>query len=790
MILNVKALEKALQHLDLSDDVMAMLKDVLEKTADGNSVDLQSFLNQLPMDVIAQIQSLIEPAAGEEPQHDLHGRMQDAESFQMHNSDITTGDPDHSETDMMTGLKLTMAGPLDDTSLPQEETDDEDDSGFSGESMMMLSKNQALFSQIFGDNPDTLFNFEYRSITAEGNNQINPYAGSTGSSFMSVSHYQYQDGMGMPNDLDRPNVREISNEIFAQSGDIFNQYGASNFLWVWGQFLDHDINLTREGHGETYAINIPTGDPFFDPFGTGTQTMSFTRSGYMDGTGDNIDDPRLQMNDITAFIDASNIYGSTADVLAQIRGDGGTLLMSAGDLLPTIIGDHGAEFQSGDVRVNENVGLTSMHTIFAREHNYWVKWIAGQNPDYTDEQLFQAAKSIVEAEIQHITYDEFLPTLLGDHAISDYSGYNATIDPQIATEFATAAFRVGHTMLSSDIFRLQENGDESAFGHLTLQGAFFRPDIIMSQGGIDEILRGLGSSYSQAIDASVIDDVRNFLFGPPGAGGFDLVSLNIQRGRDHGIPDFNSVREAYGLDPLDDFSDLTTDGTLITKLTALYGDIDHLDLWVGGLIENPFGDAMVGETFYTIISDQFTRLRDGDRFWYEERFNGDFLDLIQNTSLSDILLRNTDIDYLQNDIFTAQIRLGGDENDNIINGTDQGDLLIGFGGDDILNGGEGQDTLYGGEGNDIFAFDTIVGGMDTIRDFDTAHDKIDVSDLLHLFDPLVDSISDFLGFTQQSDDTVISIDQDGSGNLFTFENFVSVENVNADDALNFIIYNS
>ncbi|MEZ5903352.1 MAG: peroxidase family protein [Alphaproteobacteria bacterium] len=705
----------------------------------------------------------------------------------MHHTDIKTGKEKDFEQGLMVGGKLSKSEPLKNFHFKNgmfahdliHETDE-----FSS---FTLRKNQDIFTKIFEGKKHDSFDFEFRDITGFGNNKHTPESGMAGSPFMSISHYQYQDGMAMPNDAVRPNVRDISNQIFDQDGDMPNPYGTSNFLWVWGQFLDHDIDLTREGHGESYAIQIPTGDPYFDPLFSGTQTMSFTRSGYMEGTGESVDTPRLQMNDITSFIDASNIYGSNPEITTQLKGDGGKLIMSAGELLPLYSGTHGMEFISGDVRVNENVALTSMHTIFSREHNYLVDWLVQQNLGYSDDQLFEIAKSIVEAEIQHITYDEFLPKLLGDNAISAYHGYNAEIDPQIATEFATAAFRVGHTMLSSDIFRLQENGEDSVYGNLTLQNAFFRPDIIMTQGGIDEILRGLGASYSQTIDASVIDDVRNFLFGPPGSGGFDLVSLNIQRGRDHGIPDFNSVRESYGLDPLNGFEDLTSDNNLITKLTALYGDISHLDLWVGGLLENPFGDAMVGETFYTILVDQFTRLRDGDRFWYEDRFDDNILNLIQSTSLSDIILRNTDIDYLQKDVFSSQNRLGGDDNDNVLNGTEQGDLLIGFDGDDRLNGSAGQDTLYGGAGNDTFVFDTIEGGMDIIRDFDIHHDFIDIHNLLDQFDPLVDLLKDFVGFNQQDQDLVISVDQDGKGNQYAFENFVTLEDVSTTNPLSFVI---
>lgn len=572
--------------------------------------------------------------------------------------------------------------------------------------------------------------FEARNIDGSNNNQEHTEYGTTGSAFMTISGYEYDDGISTPNDDDRPSARDISNEIFAQSGNVFSNYGLSNYFWMWGQFLDHDINLTQEGHDESYNIAVPTGDIYFDPYGTGTQEINLTRSGYAEGTGTGEGNPRLQVNEITAFIDASNVYGSTEEQQAALRGEGGKLLMSEGDLLPLTQSDQGTTFLAGDVRANENVGLTSMHTVFAREHNSWVDKLAEQHPEYSDEELYQHAKAIVEAEIQHITYDEFLPLLLGDNAIDEYCGYNPDINPQIATEFATAAFRIGHTMLSSDIYRMQENGDESDYANLSLRDAFFRPDIIMAQGGIDEILRGTASSYSQDIDCFVIDDVRNFLFGPPGAGGFDLVSLNIQRGRDHGLPDFNTVREAYGLDPVDNFYDLVQDQDLADRLELLYGDISNLDLWVGGLLELPYGDGVAGETFHTIIADQFTRLRDGDRFWYEDRLDDDLLDIIQNTSLSDIIMRNTDIDCLQDDIFNMKNRMGGDDGHNTLTGTSEADLIIGFDGHDTIYGGGGEDVLYGGDGCDVFVYDCNSSGADVIRDFKVGEDYLDISDII------------------------------------------------------------
>jgi hypothetical protein len=649
--------------------------------------------------------------------------------------------------------------------------------------MMMSGSNDNASPQSGDDDIDF---FEVRQINGSGNNLQHTNYGMTGASFLILSEYNYADGFSTPNDIGRPNVRDISNVLASQSGDIFNHSEMSNLLWVWGQFLDHDINLTREGH-EDYAIEVPTGDPYFDPYYTGTQTIGFTRSGYADGTGTGPGNPRLQVNEITAFIDASNVYGSTDEVAAQLRGDDGKLLMSAQDLLPLTNGDHGPEFQAGDVRANENVALTSMHTIFVREHNYWVDQLKIKYPDYDDEQLYQHAKAIVEAEIQHITYDEFLPHLLGENALTDYQGYDATINPQIATEFATAAFRVGHTMLSSNIYRMTEDGSESDYGHLTLQGAFFRPDIIMTQGGIDEIVRGISSSYSQHIDYQIIDDVRNFLFGPPGAGGFDLVSLNIQRGRDHGLADFNTVREAYGLDPIADFFELTGDAHLASKLETLYGDISHLDLWIGGLLEVAHDGALVGETFYTIIADQFTRLRDGDRFWYENRLDEEWIDIIQDTSLSDIMMRNTDIDHMQEDVFLMKKRIGGDDGDNTLHGTASGDLIIGFDGDDIIAGYGGNDVLYGGAGSDTFLFDLLWNGLDIVRDFNVNEDFIDISALIQGYDPLTDLIENFVYTNQTNEGMEVGfIEQTGCGGQMT-NVLVMLENVQATDPYQFII---
>jgi hypothetical protein len=363
------------------------------------------------------------------------------------------------------------------------------------------------------------------------------------------------------------------------------------------------------------------------------------------------------------------VYGSDAARNSFLRtGTGGLLKTSAGDLLPfndgtqDNIGPGGAPdtgaglFVAGDLRANEQIGLTSMHTLFVREHNRIAGQVALDNPGFNDDQIFQLTRKIVGAEIQAITYNEWLPTLLGPSAIAPYTGYDSTVDPRISNEFAAAAFRVGHTLLQSDILRLDENGNPIAQGNLTLAEAFFRPDRLIDEGGIDPILRGLNAARAQEFDAKVIEDVRSFLFGPPGAGGLDLVSLNIQRGRDHGLADYNSIRAELGLGAVTDFSEISSDTTTAAALRAVYGDVDEIDPWVGMLAEDHFGDANVGETIFFILSNQFAALRDGDRFFYQnDPALAGYLPQIEGTTLADIILRNTGIQNIAGNVFLAPV---------------------------------------------------------------------------------------------------------------------------------------
>jgi hypothetical protein len=334
-------------------------------------------------------------------------------------------------------------------------------------------------------------------------------------------------------------------------------------------------------------------------------------------------------------------------------------------------------FMAGDVRANENIELTAMHTLFLREHNRIASQVANAFPFLSDEAVFQYARATVIGEIQSITFNEFLPALLGSHVIPAYAGYDPTINTGIATEFSTGGFRLGHSLLAPDVQFLNPDGT-TKYPVVSLANSFFNPPVLAANGA-DPILKYLASDNAQEIDNKIVPELQNFLFGPPGAGGFDLASLNIQRGRDHGLSDYNTTRAAYGLPRVSSFAQITSNPLLQAKLQQLYGNVNNIDLWVGMLAEDHVRGGSVGPLVQRIVAKQFENLRDGDRLWFENQYSGTTLNTLENTTLQDIIQRNTVDDDLQNNVFFFRVSISGTVyNDANHNGRqDQGEQGLG-----------------------------------------------------------------------------------------------------------------
>jgi hypothetical protein len=554
----------------------------------------------------------------------------------------------------------------------------------------------------------------YYSIDGSGNNLSDPsryYWGSVGQDLLRVAPAQYGDGISSMAGADRPSARLVSTTVATDptDGNLPNNRFMSDWVYAWGQFIDHDIDLTTNGTGtqlDPANIPVPAGDPYFDPNNTGTQVIDFNRSEYDSNTGTSTSNPRQQPNNITAFIDGSMIYGSDPVRASDLRAGYGGRLLTRGDQtlvasdynlmpyntfgLPNANDAHLVPddqlFLAGDVRANENIELTAVHTLFLREHNRIAGIIAASDfagQDLTnpaiDEQIYQQTRAIVIGEVQSITYNEFLPALLGTGVIPAYSGYNPTINPDIATEFSTAGYRMGHSLLAPDVQFL--NPDATTQNPpVSLANSFFNPPTFLANGGADPILKYLSTDNAQEIDNKLVPELQNFLFGPPGSGGFDLASLNIQRGRDHGLADYNTTRAAYGLPRVKNFGQITSNQDLQEKLKSLYGSVDNIDLWVGALAEDHVAGGSVGPLVQKIVATQFENLRDGDRLWFENLYAGDptALSAFENVTLAQVIDKNTVNSDLQSDVFFFKMQITGrvfnDANGNGVQDAGEGGL--------------------------------------------------------------------------------------------------------------------
>ncbi len=442
---------------------------------------------------------------------------------------------------------------------------------------------------------------------------------------------------------------------------------------------DGSFSLTVPNAGYTDAFNIPVpqGDPAFDPTGTGTQVIPLARDRFDPLTGTDAANPRRVPNVVSSFIDASMVYGSDPQRAAALRTFDGTgkLKTSAGGLLPfnnaasfpngPVNNDNNGVmsptqlFVTGDVRANENVGLATLHTLFVREHNRLAGQIKQANPGLGDEDIYQQARRIVAAEIQHITYSEYLPLLLGPDGLNPYASYDPAVDPTPGVLFTTAAFRFAHSQTPQTMVLLGADGNPLAGGSLSLLDGSFNSQPVI-QSGIDPVLRTLAAQAVPPVAAFEVDGARNLLFGPPGAGGLDLVSVDIQRGRDLGLPSYNQARKDFGLAPVTGFAQITANSAVQVELQAAYGSVDKIDALVGMVAEDHVSGAMVGPLLFNVIKDQFQRLRDGDRFWYEHgQFTPSELVQIRGTTLADIIERNTGVTNLQANVFTTKTAPAG-----------------------------------------------------------------------------------------------------------------------------------
>ncbi|KAL3886205.1 hypothetical protein ACJMK2_026214 [Sinanodonta woodiana] len=481
-----------------------------------------------------------------------------------------------------------------------------------------------------------------------------------------------------------PLARTISSQFHVESvlGDLM--LDLSHMAMEFGQFLSHDIqrnalsadniigydgsriDCCQTNRGDPcFLIKIPSDDPYYSQFNR--ICMNFVRA----VATPNLDcsmGQRQQLNQNTHYIDGSQIYGSDVATSKSLRTFVGGKLQTGADpnipnLLPKDINndancqlplaDSNVKcFLAGDVRVNQHPGLISLHTIFMREHNKIAAGLSALNNGWSDQIIYDEARKIVGAILQHITYKEFLQAILGDTIMTSYglkpftrgyfNGYDSSVNPAIKNEFSTAAFRFGHSMVHDS---LKYSGTSHLF-----KDVFLKPDLVYDiSGGVDTIVEGLTDSYSQKVDELFSHQLTHHLFEQqPGSGG-DLAAFNIQRGRDHGIPPYLLLKTLCNV------GDTVHNPAVWDALSTLYQSQFDIDLFSGGVSENPVDGGNIGPTFACIIAKQFQSLKKGDRYYYERSGNQAFspaqLDEIRKTTLSKVICRNTGITSIPSNAF-------------------------------------------------------------------------------------------------------------------------------------------
>lgn len=602
-----------------------------------------------------------------------------------------------------------------------------------------------------------------RTLDGRGTNERDPALGQAGTPYLRLAPVGYADGVGAM--ATGPSARYISNRIFADGGqNVFSERDLSQWVWIWGQFLDHDVGLRDETPGEAAPIPFDPKDPL-ERFRSDEGAIDFTRTPAAPGTGSGTA-PRAQINQISAYVDASTVYGLSPTRLDWLREgpvDGDPTNNKARLLLPdgflprpaargnaisAPLMDLDGQLRAhpeqariaGDVRANENMPLTLAQTLFAREHNRIVDALPAS---LGEEQKFQIARKVVGAEIQFITYAEFLPAV--GVRLPRYTGYDPSVNPSLSNEFAAVGYRV-HSMVHGIVnpsfrqgeytaaqiaaFRRQGIGITSGNGVSTLNiplTAMLGNPSLLGSVGVAKLSTEFAAGHQYRNEEQFDETLRSVLFkaprpglqNPPRCGDpviltgcftavQDLAAVDVQRGRDHGMPSYNEMRRAFGLSPATSFPQITgerteafpddpritasdpiddpqildfvelrkIDGTAIdrndrtaileqavqgtrrttvaARLKAIYGTVDKVDAFVGMVSEPHLQGSDLGALQSRIWADQFRRLRDGDRFFFgndpdlatiESRYGIGY-----KRSLADVI-RSNSVARVQDDVF-------------------------------------------------------------------------------------------------------------------------------------------
>ena len=273
------------------------------------------------------------------------------------------------------------------------------------------------------------------------------------------------------------------------------------------------------------------------------------------------------------------------------------------------------EFLAGDVRASEHALLSTMHTLFLREHNKIANELHEMVSTWSDDQLFWKAKQIVVAKYQRVLYEEALPALFGEEAFNTYlvNSNSATRGTGlgITSEFSNAAFRYGHSMVTNNI------------GKFPLTKLFFNASFV-EETGLETLITETQKTVAQKVDLKIVDGLHNILFGNFGE---DLVTRNLYTGRNFQVGTYQVLSNCYGF-------------------PATTNTVENADPLRGLLSEPVMEGSSLTRGIATIVGEQLHRTFNNDPNMYfhiESEIGSHFYNQIKTTTLRDIVVRNTDL---------------------------------------------------------------------------------------------------------------------------------------------------
>ncbi|KAK7492719.1 hypothetical protein BaRGS_00016024, partial [Batillaria attramentaria] len=494
------------------------------------------------------------------------------------------------------------------------------------------------------------------------NNLFTTHLGSAGRPIARNVTSSYLDETYMPSGWNRPNARELSNELFAGPHNIQNANNKTAIFAFFGQVVQRELTSTDDTTCpvEILEVDVPAGDAYFDPDSRGDRRMPYERRAYDKNTGQSPNNPRRQLNKASSYIDASFVYGNSAVRTSYLRSrepDEKGKLACQPDTWGTfpLLNDVRLPYYAyptsdgkilnpeklwrlGDTHAFENPWLLSLNLLFYRYHNYVADNLNKNHPDWPGDKIFEKARRWVISVLQKITLYDWLP-LLTNVDIVPYSGYKSHISSEVTDLFDAAAINYILTLIPAAVNQLDQRECESMSRYRLCNTYWHSKDIVArTKHGTSEILLGMTAQPAEADDMVIVEDIR---------------MLTIMKGRDYGLPDYNTARKEMGLEPIGDFDEFylmnpelnTTDR--VEKMRLLHhGDVSKIDIFVGGMMETTSQGP--GPLFTAILLDQMYRVRDGDRFWFENHKSHGLLtdeevEEIKNIVLSDILANVTDI---------------------------------------------------------------------------------------------------------------------------------------------------